>query len=183
MVTSDKTKYPHLTKMATPVIKLEPVRMGSISSPSSTVAAQKYVPPNMRTGSTLQAESTPVKIDLGINQFPTLGSAPKKAASWGKHAIKTALETVVETPSAVAEESPSPQNMKDKIKEQIRQAELKEEQKLKPKEEDPYKMTREELIEAGWSILSLKATEVKESVFRLNTLMTTASLTSEDYYE
>jgi hypothetical protein len=109
--------------MATPVIKLEPIRMAEIASVGSN---QKYVSPSMR-------KEQPAKVDLGGMNFPSLAAPPQ---------VKK-----------VAPEN----NMKDKIKENIRIAELEEEQRQKPREEDPYKMTRKELLDDGWTILSLKS--------------------------
>ena len=161
--------------MATPVIKLEPVRMGSLVATSSPLAGgKKYLAPNMRTNST-----EPVKIDLGVKNFPSLGSAPKKISGWGKHIVNIA--PVVEDVIPISTR-PDTNTMKDKIKEQIRQAELEEEERQKPKQEDPEKMTREELLASGWAILSLKSESVRLAAWNLNTPFT-ASLTSEDYYE
>jgi hypothetical protein len=66
------------------------------------------------------------------------------------------------------------------IKEQIRQAELEEEERQKPKEDDPLKMTREELLASGWAILSLKsAPEVR---LRLNTRVAPAYVDSSEIW-
>jgi len=170
--------------MATPVIKLEPVRMGSITN---STQAQKYLPPNMRG-----SDTGPVKVDLGVDNFPTLGSAPKRVV-WGNHVVKS-LAKPLATPKPLAMAAPKPTpvpnpepkpdipNMMEKIKEHIRQAELEEEERQKPKEENPYKMTREELLQDGWAVLSLSKNAVNESMWRINTPITSA-LTSEDYYE
>jgi hypothetical protein len=169
---------PILSNMATPVIKLEPVRMGSLLSGSSSTGGvgQKYVPPNLRT------ETGEIKIDLGIQNFPTLGAAPKKAAAWGKMVTKVSVPMAAAAPVPVATHAPvdGPTTLKDMIKEQIRQAELEEEERQKPKEEDPYKMTREELIANGWTILSLKsAPEVR---LRLNTRAAPAYVDSSEIW-
>lgn len=163
--------------MATPVIKLEPIRMGSLLAPASTSVGQKYVAPSKRNG---VEDTGPIKVDLGVGNFPTLGSVPKKTAGWGKHVVKVSPEPSPEpSPVTEFEALPKPETMKDKIKEQIRQAELEEQ---KPREEDPYKMTREELVADGWAVLSMKPEDVRDTVWRLNEPIT-ASLTSEDYYE
>jgi hypothetical protein len=139
--------------MANPVIKLEPIRMGSLMSDSSgAMPNHKYVPPNLRTDTVSQ------KIDLSADNFPSLGAAPKKAQPWA-----TASVTLESMPTPAVIET----TLKDKIKEQIRQAELEEEERQKPREEDPLKMTREELIADGWTILSLKS--APEARIRLNT--------------
>ena len=58
--------------------------------------------------------------------------------------------------------------MNDKIKDIIRQTELEELERQKPREEDPNKTTREELLADGWVILSLKSAD--EVRLRLNSL-------------
>uniref|UniRef100_A0A6C0AMD9 Uncharacterized protein n=1 Tax=viral metagenome TaxID=1070528 RepID=A0A6C0AMD9_9ZZZZ len=155
--------------MATSVIKLEPIRMGSLISTSQTAAlapGQKYMPPNMR------AEPQQVKVDLSVNNFPCLGTTPKVKTAWGKHTIQ--LTQSIEPPIPVTVDPVSNaltrQNMKEKLKEQLRQAELDDEESQKPREEDPLKMTRAELLSDGWAILSLKS--VKEVIERLNTPIT-----------
>jgi hypothetical protein len=165
--------------MATPVIKLEPIRMGSLVATSSPLSpGQKYIAPGKRSG---LDEAVPIKVNLGVDNFPTLGSVPKKAVGWGKHVIKTA--PVNDAPPATDVEVLLPPTMRDKIKEQIRQAELEEEEKQKPREDDPYKMTREELLAGGWAVLSMKPECVMKARLSLNTPFTRAFLTSEDYYE
>lgn len=160
------THIPTLTKMANPTIKLQPIRMGSLISGSSAVgSSQKYLPPNMRT------ETVPQKIDLTADNFPSLGSVPKRAQSWAK-------PVVVASPASIVSLVPVDITLKDKIKEQIRQAELEEEERQKPREEDPLKMTREELIADGWTILSLKS--APEARIRLNTRAVPAYVDSSE---
>jgi hypothetical protein len=168
--------------MATPVIKLEPIRMGSLVGNSLPLApGQKYLPPGMRSKS---SDTGPVKVDLGVDNFPTLGSTPKKTGGWGNHVIKSSpLASSVPDVAIHAPESPISENMKDKIKEHIRQAQLEEEERQKPREEDPYKMTREELLMDGWAILSLNKEEVRQVRWRMNTPAVKVAPTSEDYYE
>ena len=152
--------------MAKPVIKLEPIRMGSLVSDSSGVTpGQKYLPPNMRTDTATQ------KIDLSADNFPSLGAAPKKAQPWAK--VNVTLE-----PTPIATHVGIDTTLKDMIKEQIRQAELEEEERQKPREEDPLKMTREELIADGWTILSLKS--APEARIRLNTRAAPAYVDSSE---
>jgi len=165
--------------MATPVIKLEPIRMGSLLATSSS-AGQKYIAPGRRGA---VEETGPIKVDLGVDNFPTLGSAPKKVSGWGKHTVKATAPVELSDTVSLPEPSKVSDTMRDKIKEQIRQTELEEEERKKPKEDDPYKMTRAELLEGGWAILSLKPESVREAVWRLNVPFTKAWLTSEDYYE
>ena len=158
--------------MANPVIKLEPIRMGSLVSDSSTVASgQKYLPPNLRT------ETGPQKVDLSADNFPSLGTTSKKVQPWARP-----MALPMASPMASLEPVPAPASiditLKDKIKEQIRQAELEEEERQKPREEDPLKMTREELIADGWTILSLKS--APEARMRLNTRASQAYVDSSE---
>jgi hypothetical protein len=164
--------------MATDTIKLEPVRMGSLTSAStSSTIGQKYLAPNKRSAD----NSGPVAINLGVDNFPTLGSAVKKLIGWGKHVVKVApIPSVTATTSSeppIVAGKETPRNMKDKIKEQILQAELEEQ---RPKEENPYRMTREELVADGWAVLSLNAEEVNKVRWRLNMPNSIASLSYED---
>ena len=170
---------PILTKMANPVIKLEPIRMGSLVSDASAAGpGQKYVPPNLRT------DTGPIKIDLDVHNFPCLGAAPRKTGIWGKIAVKPVpMASPVPTASPMASPTPKPvdePNMKDMIKEQIRQAELEEEERQKPKEEDPLKMTREELLADGWVILPLNS--ANEARLRLNTRVAEAYVDSSEIW-
>lgn len=153
--------------MANPVIKLEPIRMGSLVSGSSSAAGQKYLPPNMRT------ETGPQKIDLSADNFPSLGTTSKKVQPWARR-----MASLEPMPSLEPLASPVDTTLKDKIKEQIRQAELEEEERQKPREEDPLKMTREELIADGWTILSLKSAH--EARMRLNTRASPAYVDSSE---
>lgn len=162
--------------MATPAIKLEPIKMGSLingatSGATSGGTSAKYLPPNARPA------SEKVSIDLGVNNFPCLGVIPKKTGSWGKHVVIT-------KPRDVVQEEPLEKvrvvNMSDKIKDQLRQEELLEEEKKKPREEDPLKMTREELLQDGWAILSMSQESLKGCMGRLNSKDAPAY---EDYYE
>jgi len=150
--------------MANPVIKLEPIRMGSLVSGSSAVAAgQKYLPPNLRT------ETVSQKVDLSADNFPSLGMVTKRAQPWARACvtpIDSSIPATIDT------------TLKDKIKEQIRQAELEEEERQKPREDDPLKMTREELIADGWTILSLKS--APEARIRLNTTAAPAYVDSSE---
>jgi hypothetical protein len=149
--------------MANPVIKLEPIRMGSLVSGSSAAApGQKYLPPNLRT------EAVPQKVDLSADNFPSLGTTLKKATPWAKASVTpgASIPATIDT------------TLKDKIKEQIRQAELEEEERQKPREDDPLKMTREELIADGWTILSLKS--APEARIRLNTTAAPAYVDSSE---
>ena len=143
--------------MATPVIKLQPIRMGDLMNTSSP--STSYLPPHLR-GATVKDEVATVGDDA-IN-FPSLGTAPKKTSAW-KEAIHTSTVTA-EIPVVQA----TVPTMNDKIKDIIRQTELEELERQKPREEDPNKMTREELLADGWVILSLKSAD--EVRLRLNSL-------------
>jgi hypothetical protein len=119
----------------------------------------------------MRTETVPQKIDLTADNFPSLGSVPKRAQSWAK-------PVVVASPASIVSLVPVDITLKDKIKEQIRQAELEEEERQKPREEDPLKMTREELIADGWTILSLKS--APEARIRLNTRAVPAYVDSSE---
>jgi hypothetical protein len=146
----------YIVKMATPVIKLAPIRMGDLMSTSSSTS---YVPPHLR-GTIVKDEIATVGDDA-VN-FPSLGIAPRKASGW-KQAVHT--EPVIAEIPVVQATVPT---MNDKIKDIIRQTELEELERQKPREEDPNKMTREELLADGWVILSLKSAD--EVRLRLNSL-------------
>lgn len=157
--------------MATPVIKLEPICMGSLigKAPPAPSASQKYVRPGIRL------ENAPVALDFDATNFPSLGATPKMVANWQKSSVK-----LPSLPNAV-EEQVSVLSIKDVVKEQIRQAEIEEERKKRAKEEDPEKMTDEERIADGWAILPLSKQSVNDCKFRLNT--PTAFPAYQDYYE
>ena len=158
--------------MATPVIKLEPICMGSLigkaPATSPAPASQKYVRPGIRV------ENAPVALDFGATNFPSLGATPKMVASWQKSCVK-----IPSLPNV--EEQTTSLSLKDVVKEQIRQAEIEEERKKKAKEEDPEKMSDEERLADGWASLPLSRQSVNDCKIRLNTPI--AFPAYEDYCE
>ena len=156
--------------MANPVIKLAPIRMVELTAASGQASA--YLPPHLRTA-IVKPEVATVGNDA-VN-FPALGTAPKKPPAW-KQVIYKAQEPLVQ--ETVAEVVPKEPTMNDKIKDLIHQAALEEEERQKPKEEDPLKMTREELLADGWVILSLKS--ANEARLRLNTKVAPAYVDSSE---
>ena len=151
--------------MATPVIKLEPMRMSELSS-ASTQVASKYLPPNLR-GSSVQSQEI-AKIDMSVDSFPTLGSAPKKVVAWGASAAKvtsaatsvaTSAATSVATPMPLPEVAPKPEQvtLSSRIKEKIHQDTLAEIESKKPPPTDIFQMTEAQLVENGWAVLRLSS--------------------------
>jgi hypothetical protein len=141
--------------MAAPVIKLEPIRMGDLLK---TTSSSGYVAPHLRVGTAKKEE---VIVGNNVTSFPALGTVQQKNVSMWKQVVHKTPE-VVEAP--VIQTS----RMNDKIKEIIHQSELEELKRQKPREEDPEKMTREELLEDGWVFLSLK--DANKARLRLNSL-------------
>jgi len=133
------------------VVKLDPIRMCEISSatPSaSNPSTSKYTAPHLRTGDKAP-EITSIVNDE--KNFPTLGAVGKTSVSaWNKSSETSCI-----------------QKMNSKIKECIQQEILVELARQKPKEEDYMKMTEEELIDDGWTILSLKYDP--QVIHRINT--------------
>ena len=147
--------------MATPVIKLEPMRMSELSS-GSTQVASKYLPPNLR-GSSVQSQEI-AKIDMSVDSFPTLGSAPKKLVAWGANAAKaisaaTSAATSAAMPMPLAEVAPKPEQvtLSSRIKEKIHQDTLAEIESKKPPPSDIFQMTEAQLVENGWAVLRLSS--------------------------
>ena len=153
--------------MAIPVIKLEPMRMSELSSgPASAQgqAASKYLPPNLR-GPSAQGQEI-AKIDMSVDSFPTLGSAPKKVVAWGAHAAKVTSATVA-TPVATstvtpivtdtAEAKPEVITLSSRIKDKIHQDTLAEIESKKPPPSDIFQMTEAQLVENGWAVLRLSS--------------------------
>ena len=143
--------------MATPVIKLEPMRMSELSSgPASAQgqAASKYLPPNLR-GPSAQGQEI-AKIDMSVDSFPTLGSAPKKVVAWGAHAAKV-TSAAVATPVATLEPKPEQVTLSSRIKDKIHQDTLAEIESKKPPPSDIFQMTEAQLVENGWAVLRLSS--------------------------
>ena len=88
-----------------------------------------YKPPNKRV---TKAE-LPETLDFSDQNFPSLGQVK----------LTTATR----------------ENLSEIIKERIRLEEILEKEKLKEREIDHKKMTREELLADGWAILPLKGLE------------------------
>ena len=143
--------------MATPVIKLEPMRMSELSSGSASTpasVASKYLPPNLRGSSAQGQEIT--KIDMSVDSFPTLGSAPKKVVAWGAHAAKVTSATVA-TPVATLEPKSEQVTLSSRIKDKIHQDTLAEIESKKPPPSDIFQMTEAQLVENGWAVLRLSS--------------------------
>lgn len=144
--------------MAAPVIKLEPIRMGDLINTSSSSSG--YVAPHLRVGTTKKEDAI---VGNNVTSFPALGTVQQKNVSTWKQVVhKAPVETPVVTEPSVV------RTMNDKIKQIIHQSELEELERQKPREEDPEKMTREELLADGWVFLSLKS--ANEARLRLNSL-------------
>jgi len=147
-----------IVTMAAPVIKLEPIRMGDLLKKTSSSG---YLPPHLRVGS---AKEEVAIVGNNATSFPALGTLQEKNMSaWKQVIYKAPVEPSITEPPVEAIST-----MNDKIKSLIRQSELEELARQKPREEDPEKMTREELLEDGWVFLSLK--DANEARLRLNSL-------------
>ena len=158
-----------LVPMAANGITLKPVRMGDLVASESSaigtdaVTLSKYVPPSKRqnggkeTGSGhLEQQS---KIDMGEENFPTLGSTPKKTVVWGKNAAKSSsTEPRVAEAKAIEPKAIGP-NLSDKIKEKIRLDAIAEEERVRGGETDVWKMTPAQLEAEGWVCLPLKSSK------------------------
>ena len=117
------------------VIKLEPMRLGDLVPKDISPAVKKsgYVAPHLRSKDTSTAKEGP--ISLVESDFPTMGtSGPtpvtpslKKPAINFKKAANTAIEY----------------------------ERMNEEERMRLPETDTLKMTEEQMIQAGWDIISL----------------------------
>jgi len=153
-------------------IKLAPIRMSDIKisaevdSPAKSLASpvptpipatpmysSRYAPPNKRAPS-----STPVVTTLDFNSaaFPSLNSESPLAS---------------QKPTGVG-------GFKQKILDLIAKEALDEAERNRVIEEDPKKMTKEELLNAGWAILPLG--NIKESGLRFNQRMCELRLGQSD---
>ena len=92
-----------------------------------------YKPPNKRLTKPGAKPELPETLDFSDQNFPSLGQ--------------------VQLPTTKRE------NLSEIIKEKIRLEELLEKEKLKEREVDHRKMTREDLLADGWAILPLKGLE------------------------
>jgi hypothetical protein len=125
-------------------IKLAPIRMSELSGPSNQVpnkppVKNTYQPPNRRNNGKIE---TPVisSIDFNTAAFPSIGTSVVKQASFG--------------------------GFKQKILDLIEKDKLDEIERNRIPEVDYNKMTRDEKINAGWSILPLG--NIREAGIRLN---------------
>ena len=142
-----------LVRMAANGITLKPVRMGDLvnsgtnSSATAVPHGGKYTPPSRRQNSEQSSEPRSGKVDMSEENFPTLGSTPKKAPVWGKNVAKVA-EPIVTGPS-----------LSDKIKEKLRLDAIAEEERVRGGEMDVWKMTPAQLEAEGWVCLPLKSSK------------------------
>lgn len=149
-------------------VKLAPIRMSEIKasaeadSPAKSVMTPvptpmpntpaRYAPPNKRA-----APVTPVIVTLDFNSeaFPSLHESP-----------------IVKTQTATG--------FKQKILDLIAKEALDEAERNRVIEEDPKKMTKKELLDAGWAILPLG--NIKESGLRFNQRMSEIRVTPYEEY-
>lgn len=151
--------------MAANGITVKPVRMGDlISSGTSTAATAggKYTPPSKRVGPDGKIAPLVENIDMSVKNFPSLGAAPAKVPSWGRHVLAVASPVAAPVPVAspvpVAEAAPVPkETLSDKIKEKMRLDAIAETGRSSLDETDPWKMTDQQLNQAGWARLSLSS--------------------------
>lgn len=119
-------------------VALQPVRLADL--PAAAPKAQNagaYVPPSLRKA---EEEKKPTTLNVDdARAFPTF-AAPGRPA-----------------PVAAASLTASSLNFKKTIEERIVKDEEEAAALAKPKEEDPLKMTREELIADGWTVLDKPA--------------------------
>ena len=164
------------------ITKLAPMRMADAAQQpatplSSTRTATGYVPPSMRAKTSDKPITMPISINTASkDEFPTLGAAPKPiagSASWTqiRSRFQPAPEPVAAAPPTKASsstnifaglddpdvETPSPSkgvNFKQVIKDRIKR---EAEERLGIHQDvptDPQLMTREQLEQNGWAVLS-----------------------------
>jgi hypothetical protein len=153
--------------MAANGITVKPVRMGDLMSsgtPTAAKAGGKYTPPSKRVG--LDGKIVPLveNIDMSVKNFPSLGAAPAKVPSWGRHVVvaplpKTGAAAMTEAAPMTDAASVPKETLSDKIKERMRLDALAENGRLSLDETDPWKMTDEQLNQAGWTLLRLSSAE------------------------
>ena len=162
-----------LVPMAANGITLKPVRMGDLmasgAKPAATVPGGKYVPPSKRQDPQQEPVSTTIDVVMSEENFPTLGSTPKKAPVWGKNAVKSsstepkltgpkAIEPKAIEPKAIEPKAIGP-SLSDKIKDKIRLDAIAEEERVRGGETDVWKMTPAQLEAEGWVCLPLKSSK------------------------
>jgi phage terminase small subunit len=130
--------------------------MGDIVSNSVAKPISKYTPPSKRTGSDGKIIPVVEKIDMSDKNFPSLGSLPVKVAKWGQH-VATVTPVAVTPVVVTPEVSEKKETLSDKIKEKIRLDAIAEELGAKKEQPDLWKMTDEELAEAGWQRLRVNS--------------------------
>lgn len=145
--------------MAANGIKLAPMRMGDLVSSSTPKPVSKYMPPSRRPGSDGKAPPLVEKIDMTESSFPSLGSVPVKASSWGKHVVSKPVQVPVpvEVAVPVEVEQIKKETLSDKIKEKLRLDAIAEELGTRKKQLDPSNMSDEQLEKAGWMRLRLSS--------------------------
>ena len=143
--------------MAAKGITLTPVRMGDLVSNSVAKTVSKYTPPSKRIGSDGKTVPVVEKIDMSDKSFPSLGAAPVKVASWGKHVIAKPLEVALPVTTVAEVEVVKKETLSDKIKEKIRLDAIAEELGAIKEELDPWKMTDAQLSKSGWVRLRLSS--------------------------
>lgn len=137
------------------VIQLTPMRMSEIPSTTSSDMKKsgKYMPPNLRGSHISKAVEVAVDMStMDAQNFPSLGSAPKKTIAWGKHVIRTQAPPGIQAPKEVQVKK---ETLSDKIQEKLRQDALDDEEKARPPETDILRMSERDLVKEGWDILTL----------------------------
>ena len=155
-----------LIRMAANGITLKPVRMGDLvtsgTKPSAEIPGGKYVPPSRRQNTEESMVPANAEIKMSEENFPTLGSTPKKAPVWGKNMAKSSsIEPKAIEPKAIEPKAIEPKaiglSLSDKIKEKLRLDAIAEEERVRGGETDVWKMTPAQLEAEGWICLPLKS--------------------------
>jgi hypothetical protein len=145
--------------MAANGITVKPIRMGDLVSntPSSGKVPGKYTPPSKRVGPDGKVVPVVENIDMSDKNFPSLGAAAAKTATWGKHVVKPVVSLAPKPePESQVEKK---ETLSDKIKEKIRLDAIAESGRANLVEKDHWSMTDEELAEAGWVRLRMKSAQ------------------------
>ena len=119
------------------VIKLEPMRLGDLVPKDTSCAVKKsgYVAPHLRSKDTSTAKEGP--ISLVESEFPTMGTS-------GPAPVVT---PVVRKMPVI--------NFKKAVDTGIEYERMNEEERARLPETDTLKMTEEQVIQAGWNIISV----------------------------
>jgi len=144
--------------MAANGITVKPIRMGDLISntPSNGKVPGKYTPPSRRVGTDGKVVPIVENIDMSDKNFPSLGAAPVKTATWGKHVVKTVVSPEPK-PEPDSEPKVEKKTLSDKIKEKIQLDAIAESGRANVVEKDRWSMTDEELAAAGWVRLRIKS--------------------------